>query len=531
MARTDPVSRLVAYRVGAVRQAEAELLARTPDGAAMQRAAAALAVVCAGQLRESTGGVAGRSVVLLVGAGNNGGDALWAGVRLRRRGVAVTALLTSAKTHQEGLAALRAASGTIIDVTRAPAGSAARALATAHLFVDGLAGLGSTPGLREPGAALVAELPAGVPVIAVDLPSGVHPDTGELPVGGISVRADVTVTLGAPTPCLLLPPAAQWAGRIVPVDLGMRGLSAVPDVERLGDAELAALWPAPAPAQDKYRRGVLGVVAGSSGYPGAAVLTVSGALRAGVGMVRYQGPDPVADAVRAAWPEIVAGPGRVQAWVLGPGVDPQAAPDQVRLIGSALESGEPAVLDAGAILAWAAGSSARSHSRLLLTPHAGELAALLALLGEPVQRAQVEARPWHYASLAARRTGATVLLKGAITLIVRPDGAARSQAEATPWLATAGAGDVLAGIAGALLAAGLSPFDAGAVAASVHGRAARRASAGGPIVSADVASAVPAVVADLLRAAAPSLPGHAGGAHRQRVVGASRGPGVKTYDP
>jgi hydroxyethylthiazole kinase-like uncharacterized protein yjeF len=364
-------------------------------------------------------------------------------------------------------------------------------------------GLGGTPGQREPAAGLVAALPAGVPVIAVDLPSGVDPDTGELPVDGACVHADVTVTFGVPKPCLLLPPASGLAGRIVPISLGFDTLPPAPDVERLGDAELAALWPAPGRATgrdtDKYRRGVLGVVAGSTGYPGAAVLAVSGAVRAGLGMLRYQGPDSVADAVRSAWPEIVAGPGRVQAWVLGPGVDPGAAPGQAELIRAALASGEPAVLDAGGILTWAAArGTSGDPSRLLLTPHAGELSALLELLGEPVRRAQVEARPFHFASLAARLSGACVLLKGATTVIVRPDGVARSQAEATAWLATAGAGDVLAGIAGSLLAAGLAPFDAGAVAASVHGLAARRASSGGPIVAADVASALPGVVAGLL---------------------------------
>ncbi len=496
--------RLAAYRVSDVRDAENAALKHTPEGALMQTAATAVSVACAAELRASTGGVSGRRVVLLAGAGNNGGDALWAGVRLRARGVFVTALLTSQKTHPEGLAALIAAGGQAIEASEAIGPAVRAAIATAHLFVDGLLGLGGRPGLREPARSLVAALPDGVPVIAVDVPSGVDPDTGELPDDGAHVTADVTVTLGAPKACLLLPPASAKAGRIIAVDLGFGGLPEPPAVERLGMGALAQLWPVPIDANDKYRRGVLGVVAGSAGYPGAAVLAASGAVRAGLGMLRYQGPDDVTNAVRGVWPEVVAGPGRVQAWVLGPGIDVDAAPGQADVIEAALQSGEPAVLDAGGTLTWLRALTGENRtsdfgdpSRLLLTPHAGELATLLGALGDQPERAEIEARPYHFAHLAASRTGATVLLKGATTLIVRPDGAARSQAEATPWLATAGAGDVLAGIAGALLSAGLSPFDAGAVAASVHGRAASVASSGGPIVSADVADALPLVVASL----------------------------------
>jgi NAD(P)H-hydrate repair Nnr-like enzyme with NAD(P)H-hydrate dehydratase domain len=137
---------------------------------------------------------------------------------------------------------------------------------------------------------------------------------------------------------------------------------------------------------------------------------------------------------------------------------------------------------------------------VLLTPHAGELARLLGVLpgGTEPARADVEARPYAHAARAAALTGATVLLKGAITLVVRPDGRARSQAGAPPWLATAGAGDVLAGIAGALLAGGLDAFDAGAVAALAHGRAAAAASRGGPIAAGDVARALPGTVAELV---------------------------------
>ncbi len=497
---------LDAYRVDDVRTAEQAALATAPEGSLMQTASAALAAACARVLRgRGSGRVTGRRVVLLVGAGNNGGDALWAGARLAARGAQVRALPAAARIHPEGLAALRAAGGRLVD------GSDLGVLAAAELVVDGLVGLGATAGLREPAASLVAAIPDGVPVVAVDLPSGVDPDTGETP--GPHVRADLTVTFGAAKPCLLLPPASIAAGEVQVIGLRFGRPAGEPLVQRLTGGDGARLWPVPAAGSDKYRRGVLGVVAGSAGYPGAAVLAVSGALRAGLGMVRYVGPPDATNAVRDAWPEVVAGTGRVQAWLLGSGVDPEADDDQPAAIRSALAGDEPCLIDAGALGLLV--EELRSHrdadgrvpdrsDRLLLTPHAGELATLLTGLAGPgsdekVERADVEARPYHHARTAAEQTGATVLLKGGTTLVVRPDGRARSQADATSWLATAGAGDVLAGIAGALLAGGLSPFDAGAVAALVHGRAARAASDGGPIVSGDVARQVPATVATLLR--------------------------------
>lgn len=183
------------YLVADVRAAESAALATAPEGSLMQRAAAALAASCARLLRESgSRRVTGRRVVLLVGAGNNGGDALFAGARLAARGAQLVAVSTADQVHAEGLAALLRAGGTL-------AGSLDSGLAAvrrAELVVDGLVGLGAKPGLREPAAALVAAIAVGVPVVAVDLPSGVDPDTGELP--GPHVTADVTVTFGAAKP-------------------------------------------------------------------------------------------------------------------------------------------------------------------------------------------------------------------------------------------------------------------------------------------------------------------------------------------
>jgi len=251
---------------------------------------------------------------------------------------------------------------------------------------------------------------------------------------------------------------------------------------------------------------VLGVVAGAPAYPGAAVLTVSAAVRAGVGMVRYSGPSDVGPEVVAARPEVVVGEGRVQAWVLGPGVDPEDA-GQRRRVDAALvgvrDRGEPAAVDAGAL----GRLPGRVGPHVVLTPHAGELAQLLAARGERVERADVEAEPLRWARAAHDLTGATVLLKGDVTVVVGADGAVFAQADAPGWLATAGSGDVLAGVLGALLAGRAGdvladpPLAAAlaAAAALVHGHAASAATPGGPVAALDVADAVPGVVAGLLR--------------------------------
>lgn len=488
-----------AYGVEAVRRAEQAAMEGLVDGALMQRAAAGLAGTVAGELRRRAGGVYGRRVVLLVGPGNNGGDALWAGARLAVRGARVDAVLAARRAHAPGLGALRRAGGRVVDASR-EAADATGLLLAADLVVDGLLGIGARPGLEGVAAALVDGLPPSALVVAVDLPSGVDPDTGELQ--GAHVRADVTVTFGAAKACLLLPPASGAAGRVVEVRIGLDDdVLGAPAVERLDPSAAARLWPVPGPDDDKYSRGVLGVVAGGQAYTGAAVLATGAAVATGAGMVRYLGPPAPTDLVRARWPEVVPGPGRVQAWLLGPGVDPDDA-EQRRAVGAAFSSGEPCVVDAGAL----AMLPHRCTAPILLTPHAGELARLLSSRGEPVERADVEARPLHHAQLAARLTGMTVLLKGATTLVCAPGGAVRAQPDGPHWLATAGSGDVLAGIAGALLAGGLEPVDAGSLAVVAHGLAGQLASGGGPTSASAVLAAVPAAVADLLRRRPGALP-------------------------
>lgn len=462
-----------AYSVETVRAAERELMARLPEGALMQRAAAGLAAVCAGLLARRRR-VYGSRVVLLVGPGDNGGDALYAGARLARRGAGVTAVaMDPERMHPGGLAALRAAGGRVErDVPR-----------RADLVLDGLLGIGGRGGLRPAAAALVERIPQGVPVVAVDLPSGVDADTGE--VAGPAVTADVTVTFGAYKPGLLIDPGASRAGAVHLVDIGLELPS--PEVEALQHADVAGLLPVPTASSDKYRRGVVGIVAGSGQYPGAAVLAVAGALRGGAGAVRYVGP--AAEAVLARYPETLIGRGRVQAWVVGPGLGEGRAGEVADLLAGDV----PVLVDADGLRGLDVGVLRARTAPTLLTPHAGEAAALLGTSRESVEAGRLGA-----VRGLAQRYGAAVLLKGSTTLVASGGVAAvRVNPTGTAWLATAGSGDVLSGLAGSLLAGGLSGADAGAVAAYLHGLAARRA--GGPLLAQQVAEALPEAWRDVSR--------------------------------
>ena len=488
-----------AHDVATIRAAEHALMATVPDGALMQRAAAGLAAVCAGV----AGKVYGTRIAVLAGRGDNGGDALYAGARLARRGARVTAVAAGGHVHEQGAAALRAAGGRVAgaDDPDLPA-----VIAGADLVLDGLLGIGGHGGLREPYstlAGLVARARAGGPgsgpgwphpgpaVVAVDLPSGIDADTGV--VDGPAVRADVTVTFGTWKPGLLIDPGAGYAGVVEMADIGLGPYLPAPAVAGFQAADVAALLRQPPGDSDKYRRGVLGVLAGSERFTGAAALAVGGALRGGAGMVRLVSAGPPRPWSGQHWPEAlitvtgdgaragqeVATAGRVQAWVAGPGMGTdEAARDR---LAAALSTDLPVLVDADGLtlLAQERGLLARA-APTLLTPHVGELARLMG--ADP---AAVEARRLEHARAAAAALGVTVLLKGSTTVIASPGqpgpaGAAQVLVNptGTSWLATAGTGDVLSGLAGALLAQGLAVPEAAAAAAFLHGIAARRAAAG-----------------------------------------------------
>lgn len=483
-----------AYDVDAVRAAESALMARLPEGALMQRAAAGLASTVA----VLQGQVYGSRVVLLVGSGDNGGDALYAGARLARRGARVDAVLLADRAHAGGLAALRAAGGRVVPDVE----SGAAALAVADVALDGIVGIGGRGGLRPAAAALAAQArQESCSVVAVDIPSGVDASTGE--VDGEAVHADVTVTFGALKAGLLVAPGAAHAGVVELVDIGLSPYLPAPYLIALQSTDVDAMLPPPAAETDKYGRGVLGVVAGSETYTGAAVLTVGGALHAGAGMVRFVSTGRPVELVRHRWPEAVTtvvergtdvlGAGRVQAWVVGPGLGQDD--DAAAMLGSVLSADVPVLVDADALNLAASDSTLRSalterRAPTLVTPHAGELARL-----QKAERSDVEEHRLAAARQAAADLGVTVLLKGSTTLVAEPGGRVRVNTTGTPYLGTAGSGDVLSGVAGALLARGLAPLDAGSVAAWLHGVAARLASEGGVTLRAgDLLAAWPSAV-------------------------------------
>ena len=516
-----------AYQVAAVRAAERALMDLLPEGTLMGRAAAGLASGCASLLARQPGHVYGARVVVLAGSGDNGGDALYAGALLARRGAAVTAIAAGPKAHAGGTAELRAAGGRVrADLTAAAAGDL---IAGAELIIDGLLGIGGRGGLREPFAGLAGaadQARAGArgagardrsTVVAVDLPSGIDADTGA--VDGPAVNADVTVTFGAIKPGLLIDPGAGHAGAVELIDIGLNPhLAGEPAALAPQADDIGALLPRPGPESDKYRRGVVGVLAGSDRFAGAAVLATGGAVRGGAGLVRVVTATVPAAAVRQVWPEavltvhpdggdkdLIGSVGRVQAWVAGPGMGTD--PDAVARLAAVLGTDLPALVDAdGLTILSQHPDLLPRRAPTLITPHAGELSRLLG-----TDPAAVEARRLEHARRAAEQLGVTVLLKGSTTVIASPGHpTALVNPTGTPWLATAGTGDVLSGLAGALLAQGLEPAWAAATAAYLHGLAARLAAAGtrrpgrrkaadepvpeAPIGAFDVITALPAAI-------------------------------------
>lgn len=273
----------------------------------------------------------------------------------------------------------------------------------------------------------------------------------------------------------------------------------------------AARWiRVPTDGDDKYSRGVLGVVTGSARFPGAAVLGTEGAARTGAGMIRYLGPERAADLVLQRRPEVVTADGRVQAWLMGSGMPPERSDDERAALVHRLAQGLPAVLDAGVLDLLPA-----STGPTVVVPHFGELVAVLATAGVEADRASIAADPERWAVRAARETGATVLLKGGTTYVADPAGLRHAVQAGPAWLATAGSGDVLGGVLGALLAAHADALrddpavlaDLAAAAAALHGEAGRIASTGGsdadgapggPIAALDIAEALPSVIRRLL---------------------------------
>ena len=472
------VAVLHAYTGTAVRSAERPLLDFGEGDALMRRAAWGLASVVLRELR-ARGPVAGSTVAALVGKGSNGGDALWALSFLRRRGVDAVAVPTGKAMHEAGLAALRRAGGRVAE--RVPANTT--------LLIDGVLGTGARGGWESP------RVPKGVAVVvACDLPSGVDADTGH--VAGEVIPADVTVTFGALKTGLIVGAGAQAAGRVEVVDIGLGPHLAEPDVSSLERVDALSVFAPPAWDDHKYRRGVLGVCAGSEQYPGAAVLVCSSALASGLGMVQYAGPRRAADLVLAAHPEVVAGPGvegKAQAWVAGPGLgsDDDARRRLAEVVDACVDGGLPLVLDASALDLISLEDLGRLRSagcEVVLTPHQGELLRLAGRLAPDMQtsfQAVAGLDPVAAARGMAKELAVVVLLKGATTVCAAPDGRTLVQNEGGAELATAGTGDCLAGLVGSALArtehgGPTSTVEKAAAAVWLHGTAGAVASEAGP---------------------------------------------------
>lgn len=444
-------------------------------------------------------------VVIAVGPGGNGGDGLYAGALLAPGLGEVLAVITdpTGRCHQRALRAFTAAGGVVTHTPRVGP----------YLLIDAMAGLQSVP-MNQAVAARWARLrESAVAVLAVDLPTGVAADTGSVdPDPARTVRADVTITFG---PLRLAHAVAHQCGQVLQAEIVTpqgRGLSTLvaPVVECFRQVQRAPYrWPAqlrplpqiparpscePAPGHHKYSGGVVGIVAGSRQYPGAAVLTCGGALRATPSMVRYAGP--CAAQVLQHFPEIVLAElredPRVDCWVVGPGMgldpDPLAA-----VIGSP----QPLVIDADGLTVLAKDLALLDErcGSTLLTPHEGEAARLLSALGTTPDLAtdRLEA-----VRALAQGLGCSVLLKGRKTLIADPSGAITSIDAGHSWLATPGTGDVLAGVLGAV-AAQEGGFGAAAWCVGVHAYAGWLAAATpegcGPILASDVIAHLPAAVA------------------------------------
>lgn len=421
------------YSVDTIRAAEAPLLASLPDGALMRRAAFGLATEIGRELTARTGGVVGRRVCAVVGSGDNGGDALWAATFLRRRGAAADAvLLNPDRTHRKALAAFTKSGGRLVESVSA----------ATDLVIDGVVGISGSGPLRPAAAQVFAAVQAAaIPVVAVDIPSGIDVATGA--ITGPAVHAALTVTFGGLKPVHAL----ADCGRVVLVDIGLD--LAHTDVLGFEATDVAARWPVPGPRDDKYTQGVTGVLAGSSTYPGAAVLCTGAAVAATSGMVRYAGTAHAE--VLAHWPEVIASPtpaaaGRVQAWVVGPGLGTDEA--GAAALWFALDTDLPVLVDADGLtmLADHPDLVAGRNAPTVLTPHAGEFARLA---GAPPGDDRVGA-----CRQLADALGATVLLKGNVTVIADPGGPVYLNPAGQSWAATAGSGDVLSGMIGALLASG-----------------------------------------------------------------------------
>ena len=458
------------YTAQQVRDTEAGLLARTAEGALMRRAAFGLAVHARRMLAAVGRGGRGARSRCWSGRATTAATRCGPGWSCAAAGSGSTRCCSVPdRAHPAGLAALRRAGGRIVTAGRDGRGRGAAGRPGARRRSSGISGRGS---LRAPAAELVdAAHRAGVPVLAVDLPSGVDADTGA--VDGPAVTATETVTFGALKPVHVL--AADRCGPVHLVDIGLAPLLPDPHLQVLDAADVAARWPVPGPTDDKYTQGVTGIAAGSATYPGAAVLATGAAVLATSGMVRFAGS--AAPGVRDA----LAGGGRHRRRCRTPGAPSRgrsaraSAPTTpaARCSPPSLDPDVPVCIDADGD--HPARPARRPASR---SSPAARWCSPRTTASSPGSPARSGPDRVAAARRAAAALGVTVLLKGNATVVADPDGRTLVHPSTTSWAATAGSGDVLTGIIGALLAAGLAAV-VGRRLRDVRARSGRAAGGGG----------------------------------------------------
>jgi hydroxyethylthiazole kinase-like uncharacterized protein yjeF len=438
-------------------------------------------------------------ILIIAGRGNNGGDGFVAATELARRGCDVSVMLLCQRETLKADAA-RAAQ----DWRGFVRACDASALGKPALIIDALFGAGlDRPVKGDPYDMIAAMNASGVPILSVDLPSGVNGSTGQ--VLGIAVNATESITFFRKKPGHLLLPGRAHCGRVRVADIGIS--NAVLDEIGVKTSENVperwrAAFPIPRLDSHKYTRGHVLVASGGMTTTGAARLSARGALRAGAGLVTVATPGDALAVNAAALTVVMVRQAddavafaallsdlRFNGCVIGPGCGVGARTRDLAL--TAIGAGRGVVLDADALTSFADAPdvlfdaiAASREARVVLTPHEGEFNRLFGELG-------AEATKLERARKAAARAGAVVVLKGADTVVASPDGSASIAANAPPWLATAGSGDVLAGMIGAMLAQGAPAFDAACIGVWMHGEAG--AEAGPGLIAEDLPEVLPAV--------------------------------------
>jgi hydroxyethylthiazole kinase-like uncharacterized protein yjeF len=467
----------------------------TPGVALMENAGRAVADAVAAEPQ-------GRRVVVVAGPGNNGGDGFVAALCLTERGFDVRVAFVGDRAKLKGDAAL--AAGRWSGPTEA---ASPRSLAEADIVIDALFGAGLDRPVEGPPRAMIEAMnAAGMPLIAVDLPSGINGTTGA--VMGVAINARETVTFFRRKPAHLLLPGRIHCGRVHVADIGFDP-GVLEEIKPQTFENIPQFWrqafPVPPIDGHKYARGHAVVVSGGIATTGAARMSGRGALRSGAGLVTLASPRDALGVNAAALTAVMVRAidtvaefaelwtdKRLNACVIGPGA---GVGERTRdFVLTALSAKRALVLDADALTSFADAPDhlfeaikASHDPQVVLTPHEGEFPRLFSdISNKHPFRSKLER-----VRAAAERSGATILLKGPDTVVASPDGRATIAANAPPWLATAGAGDVLAGMIGGLLAQGVPAFEAASIGVWMHGEAAREAGPG--LIAEDLPETLPAV--------------------------------------